>query len=396
MRTFDCNCGILLLFLFIYPFTLPAQTDNSEQLKALFQRGAVAMQKGDLVTAEASFQQATQLAPDFAPAFLDLGLTELREGKLLEATASIRKSLQLDPHAPNSHLFLGIAEYQSSHPEEAENNLQQAIEEDPHNVQALMWLGIVELNTEHPEKAVDPLDRASALAPKDEAILDYCVQAHMAVAKQDYSQLYKLDPVSWRLHRLNAVIDAQAVEHKQAANEYQMAINLAPNQPDLYEGLGWEYRALDQNGQAVDAFKKELALTPGNPTAMYNLGSAEVENGQTQEAVPVLEQVVKVYNIPTQADYYLGRALAAEGRYDDAAREFQRATSLTGEMQQRSWYELAQTYRHMGKTAEARAAIEAYQKLKQKADRQSSQQVEDWRKLNAADAAASAPGSSQK
>jgi tetratricopeptide (TPR) repeat protein len=388
MLAVGSTCGALLFFLAMYPALLPAQSDNSEQLKTLFQRGAEAMQKGDLATAETSFQQATQLAPDFAPAFLDLGLTELREGKLLEATASIRKSLELDPNSPSSHLFLGIAEYQSSHPDEAASNLQQAIEEDPNNVQALTWLGIVELNTGHPEKAVDPFDRASKLSPKDEAILDYCVQAHMAVAKQNYSQLYKLDPASWRLHRLNAVIDSQALEHKQAIEEYQLAINLAPNQPDLYEGLGWEYRALDQNDQAVATFKKELALTPGNPTAMYNLASAEVENGQAQEAIPILEKVVKVYNVPTQADYYLGRALATEGHYDEAAREFQRATALTDEMQRRSYYELAQTYRHMGKTAEAHEAIATYQKLRQEADRQSAQQVEDWRKLNAANAAA--------
>lgn len=390
MRVVHSKRGVLLLFLAMFPALLPAQSNNSEQLKALFQRGAEAMQKGDLATAETSFQQATQLAPDFAPAFLDLGLTELREGKLLEATASIRKSLELDPNSASSHLFLGIAEYQSSHPDEAVHNLQQAIDEDSNNVQALTWLGIVELNTGHPEKAVDPFDRASKLSPKDEAILDYCVQAHMAVAKQNYSQLYKLDPTSWRLHRLNAVIDAQASEHKQAIEEYQLAIHLAPNQPDLYEGVGWEYRALDQNDQAVAAFKKELALTPGNPTAMYNLASAEVENGQSEDAIPILEKVVTVYNVPTQADYYLGRALANEGHYNEAAREFQRATALTDEMQRRSYYELSQTYRHMGKTTEAHEAIVTYQKLRQEADRQSAQQVEDWRKLNAANATAEA------
>lgn len=386
MQAAYCKRGVLLFLLALCPAFSSAQSGNSEQLQSLFQHGAMAIQKGDLATAEASFLKATQLAPDFAPAFLDLGLAQLREGKLLEATASIRKSLQLDPNSPNSHLFLGIAEYQSSHPEEAVNDLQQAIKEDPRNVQALTWLGIVELNTGHPEKATAPLDRASELAPKDEAVLDYRVQAHMGVAKQGYTQLFQLDPNSWRLHRLNAVIDAQAQEHKQAIDEYQLAINLAPNQPDLYEGLGWEYRALDQNDQAVQAFKKELALTPGNPMAMYNLGSAEVENGQAQDAVPILEKVVKVYNVPTQADYYLGRALAAEGQYDEAVREFQRATALTGEMQLRSWYELSQTYRHMGKTADARAAILQYQAMKQEADRQSAEESGDWRKLTAATA----------
>ena len=255
MRVIDFKCGTLLLLVAVLsPIIVCGQSDNSEQLKSFFQSGAEAMQKGDLTAAEGAFRKATELAPEFALAWLDLGLTQLREGNLLDATASIRKSLQLDPDSPSAHLFLGIAEYQSSHPEEAVNELQQAIQEDPKNLQALTWLGIVELNIGHPDKAVDPLDRASEIAPKDEVVLDYRVQAHMGVAKQSYSQLYKLDPTSWRLHRLNAVIDSQALEHKQAIDEYQLAINLAPNQPDLYEGLGWEYRALDQNDQAVAAF----------------------------------------------------------------------------------------------------------------------------------------------
>jgi hypothetical protein len=46
------------------------------------------------------------------------------------------------------------------------------------------------------------------VAPSDENILDYRVQAHLAVAGQSYTALYNADPTSWRLHRLNAAIDA--------------------------------------------------------------------------------------------------------------------------------------------------------------------------------------------
>ena len=98
---------------------------------------------------------------------------------------------ELDPSSPGAHLFLGIAEYQSSHVEDAIADLRIAIQEDPKNTQALTWLGIVELNAGHPEQAAGPLDRAAELAPTDENILDYRVQAHMAVARQSYTALYK-------------------------------------------------------------------------------------------------------------------------------------------------------------------------------------------------------------
>ena len=334
--------------------------------------------------AETAFRKATEVDPSFAPAHLDLGLAQLKEGKLLEAIESIRKSLELDPSSPAAHLFLGIAEYQSSHADDALADLRLALQEDPKNVEALTWLGIVELNSPHPELAVEPLDRAAELAPADENVLDYRVQAHMAAARQSYTALFKLDPTSWRLHRLNAAIDAQALDHPHAVEEYQQAIKLAPKEPELYEGLGWEYRQLGHADLAAKAFAEQLRLTPGNPIAMYNLGSAQVDSGQGSAAVPLLQQVVKIYNHPTGADYYLGRALAAEGKDDQAVQAFVRATQLQGEMQRQAWYALSQAYRRLGNTAEARAAVLKYEQLRQAADEASAKEGEDWRKLNGA------------
>lgn len=366
-----------------------AQTGATDPLPALFREGAQDIRSGDLAGAEAAFRKATQTAPTFAPAWLDLGLAELREGKLPEAIGNIRASLRIDPASPGAHLFLGIAEYQSSHAKDAIADLKQAIQENPKDEQAYAWLGIVELNIGHPEEAVGPLDHASQLDPNDENVLDYRVQAHMAVAKQCYTELYKLDPTSWRLHQLSAVIDAQADDHQHAINEYLLALKQAPNQPDLYESLGWEYRALNENSLAAEAFAHQLKLAPQNPIAMYNLASAEVENGQSAAALPLLEHVVKIYGTPTEADYYLGRAFAAQGDYRQAADEFLRATHLDGTVQMRAWYELSQAYRHLGKTQDARAAVEQYQILRERSQKASAASVQNFLKLNQANAAGS-------
>lgn len=363
---------------------------DQQQLQGIFERGSQAMREGNAAAAEEQFRQATQLAPHFAEAWLDLGLAQLKGGKLTEAMSSMRQALQLDPSARGAHLFLGIAEYQTDHIEDALSDLQQAEQDDPNNAQTLMWLGIVELTTDHPEKATAPLDRAAELAPKDIAILDYRVQAHMAVARESYTQIYRLDAGSWRLHRLNAQIDAQAQQHSQAIDEYQQAIKIAPKQADLYEGLGWEYRQTGQLDLAQKAFEEQLKLTPGNPIAMYNLASARVDAGQGAAAVPLLEQVVKLYGRPTVADYYLGRAYAEEGQNAKAAAEYEKATTLSGETVRRAWYGLGQVYKEMGKTAQARAAVQKFQQLHTIAVQERAKDIEDWRKLNAT--AASNPG----
>lgn len=377
----------LLLVLFIGPaiFGLAQTTaPDQQQLQAIFLRGSQAMHEGNAAAAEAQFREATRVAPGFAEAWLDLGLAQLKGGKLTEAIGSIRQALKLDPSAHGAHLFLGIAEYQTNHIDAAVADLRQAVHEDPDNVQALLWLGIVELQTGHPEDATGPLDHAAEIAPKDISVLDYRVQAHMGVARESYTSIYQLDPGSWRLHRLNAQIDAEAREHTQAIEEYQAALKTAPNEADLYEGLGWEYRQTGQTDLAEKAFEKELALTPGNPIAMYNLASVRVDSGQDEAAVPLLEQVVKLYGMPTVADYYLGRAYAAEGKKELAIAELRKATTLPGETDRRAWYGLAQVYRQAGNTAEARAATLKFQQLQQQAEQARAKDVQDWRKLNAA------------
>jgi tetratricopeptide (TPR) repeat protein len=215
----------------------------------------------------------------------------------------------------------------------------------------------------------------------------------MQVARQSYARMYHLDPQSWRVHRLNAQIAAEADQHNKAIDEYLAAIRIAPKEADLYEELGEEYRKTGAVDLAEKAYAEQLALTPGNPVAMYNLGSIRVDRGEEQTGVPLLEQVVRIYGTPTVADYYLGRGLALEGRNDEAAASLQRATSVPGEVQRRAWYELGQLYRKMGRTADAHAALAKYQDLRQTADRESTRQVEDWRRLNAASETPPASGS---
>lgn len=383
MRSFVYSAPVLATILLLVATFADAQ-EQTPQFQDLFRQGAAAMRTGQVQAAEDAFRKATQIAPNFAPAYLDMGLAQLKLGKLPEATASIRKALAIDPKTVGAHMFLGIAEYQSNHIHRAIEDLQQEIAEAPNNAQALLWLGIVELESGHPEQATGPLDRAAELNPKDLNILDYRGQAHMAVAKLSYAQMYHLDPGSWRVHRLNAQIDAEAEQHKQAIDEYQAAIRIGPKEADLYEGLGEEYRQVGQLDLAQKAFSQQLQLTPGNPIAMYNLGSVDVDRSEEKAGVPLLEKVVKIYGKPTVADYYLGRGLAAEGKFDQAAAELWRATSIPGEVQQRAWYELGQIYRKMGRPTDAHAALLKFQQLRQSADKQKAQEIEDWRKLNAA------------
>src|SRR5256885_9591319 len=274
---------------------LAAAQAQENSVKANLRLGAEAMHKGKPEEAEKHFRAVTQLAPELADGYLDLGLAQLRQGKLAEAVESLQQALQRNAAAPGASMFLGITYFQMNHLDQARVALQREISLNPENAEALMWLGITELAAGNPEKAVAPLDKAAELSPKDINILDYRGRAHLLVSKDSYARMYALDPNSWRMHRLSAQIYSESNQHKDAIREYEAAIKLAPQQADLYEELGDEYRKDSNLDLAALAYRKQLELTPRNAVAMYNLGSVLVEQGKARDGVPLLAGAVKIF-----------------------------------------------------------------------------------------------------
>ncbi len=362
-----------------------AMQAQSPQVQEAFQRGAVAMHNGRAADAEQAFREAVKLAPSLPEAHLDLGLALEREGKGEEAIASLKKALELDPKLPSAHMFLGVFLYQANRRDEAVEALHQELALDPKNAEALTWLGIVELAGGHPELAVEPLDRAAEISPNDLNLLEYRGKAHSQVARDSYAKMAQIDPNSWQVHKVKAELFAEDDKHADAVKEYELAIRQQERNADLYEGIGDEYRAMNDLDRAQKAYAKELELSPQNPIAMYNLGSTDVDRGDYAAGVPLLEAMLERYRGVPVAEYYLGRGLAGGGKDAEAAERLEHSAQASpeSEIAKRSYYELARLYRKLQRPADADKALQEYNRLREAQDKKNAQQVQDWRKLSA-------------
>ncbi len=360
--------------------TLPAQDAAA---RTSMERGAAAMRTGNGAAAEASFRDAVRLAPNLPEAHLDLGLVLARQGKLADAITSLRQAVALNPTMPSAHMFLGIFLFQTNQPEEARTQVAGELALDPNNTEALTWLAQIDLTTGHPERAAASLDRAAELLPDDLNLLELRGQAHSQAAHDSYARMARLDPNSWHVHRVQAQLYADEGKHADAATEYQAALKQQPRNPDLYERLGDEYRAQSLLDLAQAAYQKELDLAPANLVAMYNVGSVEVERGQSAAGVALLTKMTQAYPSSPVAEYYLGRGLAALGRDEEAVDGLKRGAKgdKDGEIGKRSYYELARVYNKLHRPADARAAIAQYNRIRQLQESQMSPKVEDWKKL---------------
>src|SRR5262245_26546221 len=79
---------------------------------------------------------------------------------------------------------------------------------------------------------------------------------------------------------------------------------------------------------ALDRFKAALALAPGRPSVLQNLGATLFQLGRNAEAIPVLDQATKANPEHGDSWLYLGLALQRNARWPEASAALERALQL--------------------------------------------------------------------
>jgi tetratricopeptide (TPR) repeat protein len=354
----------LLIGICIQPFHAGcAQPTPASDAEQLMQNGGLAMRQGKPAEAEHDFRLAVAADPKSANAWLGLGMSLLRENKTDEARDALKQSIATDPRILGAHMFLGIAEYQRKDYDDALALLRAETALQPNNPEVLTWIGIVELAAGHPERAVPPLDQASAMDPSNPSILEYQARAHTMVAQHCYQELYKLDPQSWRLHRDLAELFSESSQPDNAVTEFQAAIKMHPDDPELYEGIGEQYQKLSRFSEATEAY--ELKLDPHNATALYNLGQIQVRTGDTKAGVELLQQALEAHAPPAPTYFYLGLGMGGLGRDQEATQWLEKSLAADPSpfIRRGAWYELARLYRKMNRKEDAKHALDEMNKL---------------------------------
>jgi Flp pilus assembly protein TadD len=366
MRILSATALIFEALLVVPLATAQSATSPAAPVDEDLRKGTEAIRAGKADEAERWFQSALQAAPDNPSVLMEFGVAELRLGKTANGVDSLQRAVALAPQMQGANLFLGIGYAQMHKVDECVAALHRELELDPKNAQAEMWLGIVELQDGHPEKATEPLDRAAELAPNDLNILQYRGKAHNAVAFASYARMAVIDPNSWHVHDVQGELYAQQNMHKEAIAEFLEAIKQAPNNADLYEALGNEYRKSSDLEHAQQAYGKELELSPNNPVAMYNLAKIDIDADRTEEGLGLLRKVVQDYADFPATYFYLGLAEFNVGKTSEALTALEKARAMhpEPELAPRIEYELSRVYRKLGRIEESNTAIHEYTRLK--------------------------------
>ena len=87
-----------------------------------------------------------------------------------------------------------------------------------------------------------------------------------------------------------------------------MAIELAPDEPAVYNNRGNSYRALCQHQRAIEDYNKAIDLAPGVARYFYNRGNSYESVGQHQRAKEDYDKAIDLD--PNGAEAYTNRQTA--------------------------------------------------------------------------------------
>jgi tetratricopeptide (TPR) repeat protein len=81
---------------------------------------------------------------------------------------------------------------------------------------------------------------------------------------------------------------------QKAAEEFEIATIIDPENPDAFNNLGFAYTSLDRLDQALEAYGRVFELQPDNAAARINSGAIYFNTGQFQRAKELFQEALEI------------------------------------------------------------------------------------------------------
>ncbi|MEY2342523.1 tetratricopeptide repeat protein [Acidithiobacillus sp. IBUN Pt1247-S3] len=304
----------------------PSATDARAYLAKLY------LNLGGQTQAYRVLQQLSLLRPDEPKIWDQLLLLAIGESDWTGAQQALEHLRELSPHSPLNSYYQGrIAEARKDWPkareayeklagtplaDEAQLRMAQTYYAQGHKNQALLELQ--KLQARHPDDAQIPLLRAQLLQEEAEygmaaQILDQALEQHprdpalwyargiVAEQQKDYAGMDKAMRIVIDLRP----DDAQAYNflgysllerHKQlpeAGAYLEKAIQIAPEDPNIQDSIGWYYHLQGDQKKALYYLQKAHAQMGDEPELLNHLGRVLWQMGQQKEARALWQRGLK-------------------------------------------------------------------------------------------------------
>jgi protein O-GlcNAc transferase len=353
------------------PLQAQGSSESLKQADADYRAGVAALNRNDLQTAHAKFEEVVRLAPSVEQGHSALGAVLEREGRLTAAIAEFQKAQTIKPNDASSLLNLAAAYEQNREPAKAAPMYAKAVasaraQKQPVAAGVLASYARVLAATGQGTAAIEQMKEAIALQPgnaqqRDDLGTFYAQAQDWPNAEQAYSEAIRLKPDLAVAHmHLGFVL--QAEQKPEAVQEWLQSSKLAPEDAGLTLVVGNALANAGQDEQALPILEHAHAMAEKSTDAAYQLALVLQRLNQVEKAIPLLKSVVEAEPNNADALINLGLALSQAHEARDAVPFLQRAIQLRPD-NVTAHQDLAAAYLQVNETDAAIVELKAALKL---------------------------------
>jgi tetratricopeptide (TPR) repeat protein len=308
-----------------------------------------------------AYREVIALKADTADIHRSLARALSMAGRIDEAIASLRKAGTLDPDGSDS---LSIARLRIQREEwlQAEFELISYLRSVPSSIEGLESLAFVLGRLGKPNEAVEfyrNLERRHPTETKYRTALARLAasQTHYGEAIESLEALRLLGGLKEEDERLLADLYLQEKMYAEAAACYarRLAVSASPKADDAYR-LGHAYYESKQWTSAKEAFQKVLSIDPAHGGAFLYLGHLAFAQGKADEARKDFTEAFGRMPDSPQPALALGNLELKESSFIKAAEAYREALKR-GATDSSVWYDLVFSWVKAGRRDEARVAL---------------------------------------
>ena len=308
---------------------LPIQTPR-DSFQLHYEKAEALRRKGDLSAAEAEYVAI------LSETYYTLGRILSAQTSYPESVAALEAAATYRPDSNEVLIDLAIGYFHVNKYDKALAALNKVISRDPRSPGALHMLGKTYFMLGDFERATNELKAALNASPKDYDVeytlgLAYLKRREIDSARRIYDQMIEQLGEKPQLRALIGRAYRETGFLSEAIEEFKKAIALDPHFPRVHFYLGLTYLlrdGIDRLGDAKQQFKIELAAHPEEFFAYYYLGIAETLERNWQVAEEYLAKASEIQPDNPDPYFFLGQALQGLEQHDKAIAAFRKSIAL--------------------------------------------------------------------
>jgi tetratricopeptide (TPR) repeat protein len=268
--------------------------DNFDFNKEL---GSTLIQNAQYDEAVAPLKKAVSLKPKDLEARAGVGLALFESGKFDEGIAALLEADRMHPGNPVVNMFLNVSRARQQGFAQIEE-MKRYAKENPQDANARLNLLEILVYARRLPEAEPYIAEVLQMKPKDADIQARIGVFYMTAGKLDKafevfqkSLAIQPNPTAY-LNLANYYVKRGQIE--EAVKAYDKVLELKPDSPNIMKIYADLLRDSGKRGEALDMYKRSLAMLPTNAPAVFNAGVLSAKLGDLNAARQYLETLKSI------------------------------------------------------------------------------------------------------